>query len=106
MKERHSPVGILITFYIDVLSLFLHTLEALPKLGSIDLLKVLCVLIAELEIGILYCFLDPRFAAETNDGADALLDSPSCRNTCHADIVLLGDLFNALNNLLVNGVFP
>lgn len=106
MKERHSPVSILITFYIDVLSLFLHTLEALSKLGSVGLLKVLRVFIAELEIGILYCFLDPRFAAETNDGADALLDSPSCCNTCHADIVLLGDLFDSLDNFLVNGIFP
>jgi hypothetical protein len=81
-------------------------LEALPLLRHICLLKVLRVLIAELEMTVLHRLFDPRLAAQPNNRAYALLDAPSCSNASHTDVVFLRDLFHALDDLLVNSIFP
>jgi hypothetical protein len=91
-QERRSPIA--------------PGLEALPYFGHINLFKVLRVLIAQLEVAILNRFFDSLFAAQPDDGADALLDAPASRNAGHANFILLRDLLHALNNLLVDGVFP
>lgn len=80
-------------------------LESLPLLRRIPLLEILGILIAQLIVRIPDCLLNPLLTAQTNDRADALLDSPCCRDTRHADIVLLRDLLDAANDLLVDLVF-
>lgn len=82
-----------------------HALVALPLLRNIDLLKVLCVLITKLEVNVLYRLLDPLFAADTNNGTDALLDAPARCNTSHANTIFLGDFLDPFDDLLVSLIF-
>jgi hypothetical protein len=78
-----------------------HHSKSLPLLRDVSLLKILCILIAQLEMHILHSLLDPLFAADTNYRANALLDTPGRRNASHAYVVLLRDFLNPLNDLLV-----
>jgi hypothetical protein len=81
-------------------------LEALSHLGHVNLLEVLRVLVTQLKVAVLNRLFDSLFAAQPDNGTDALLDAPRCSNTCHADVVLLRDLFHALDDLLVDSIFP
>jgi hypothetical protein len=80
-------------------------LIALPLLRPVHLLQILRVLVTKLVIRILDRLVDPLFTTQTDDGANALLDTPSCRNACHADIVFLCDLLDAADDLLVDLIF-
>jgi hypothetical protein len=79
--------------------------KALPFLRHVPLLQVLCILIAQLEVGVLDRLLDPLLTAQTDDRANALLDRPCCCNACHTNVVLLRDLFDSADNLLVDLIF-
>lgn len=87
--------------YVSYYTFPVHDSEPLPLLGQIGLFKVLGILIAQLEVDVLHRFFNPLLATDTNDGAYTLLDSPAGRNARHADIVLLGHLFDSLDDLLV-----
>jgi hypothetical protein len=87
------------------MSVGLQDLETLPLLWHVSLLQVLRVLVAQLEVGVLDCLLHPLLAAQTDDGADTLLDCPSCRDAGHADVVLLCNLLDTADNLLINLIF-
>jgi hypothetical protein len=80
-------------------------LIALPLLGPVHLFQVLRVLITELVIHVLDRLINPLLTTQTDDGANPLLDTPSCRNACHADIVFLCDLLDAADDLLVDLIF-
>lgn len=80
-------------------------LEALPLLRPVLLLQVLRVLITKLVVRVLDCLVDPLLTIQTDDGANALLNTPSCRNARHADIVLLCNLLNAADDLLIDLIF-
>jgi hypothetical protein len=54
---------------------------------------------------ILHSLLDPLFAADTDNRADALLDTPRRSNARHADVVLFRDLLDPLDDLLVGRKF-
>lgn len=51
-------------------------LISLPLLGNICILKILCILITQLEVHILHSFFDSLLAADANDRAHTLLDTP------------------------------
>ena len=80
-------------------------LEALPLLRPVHLLQVLRILITKLVVRVLDRLIDPFLATQTDYGANALLDTPSCRDTCHADVVLLCNLLDTADDLLVDLVF-
>ena len=81
-------------------------LITLPLLRPVHLLQVLRVLITKLVIRVLDRLVNPLLTTQTDDGANAFLDTPSRRDTCHADTVLLCDLLDAADNLLVDLIFP
>src|SRR2546421_12409533 len=81
-----------------------RSLIALPLLRHIRLFKILRILVTQLEVDVLHCFLNTLFAAYSNNGANPLLDAPASRNACHTDIVLLSHLLHALNDLLIDFV--
>lgn len=76
-------------------------LETLPLLRHIRLLQILRILIAQLEVHVLHRLIDPLLAAQSDDRTDSLLDAPGRSYTRHADIVLLRDLLDPLDDLLV-----
>ena len=80
-------------------------LKALPLLRPVHLLQVLRILITKLVIRVLDRLIDPLLTTQTDDGANALLDTPSCRNTCHADVVFLCNLLNTADDFLVDLIF-
>jgi hypothetical protein len=53
----------------------------------------------------MYCLLDPLLAADADDRAYTLLDTPRGGDAGHADIVLIRELFNTFNDLLVGSEF-
>jgi hypothetical protein len=52
-------------------------------------------------VHVLHSLFNSLFAADTNDGADTLLDTPRRSNASHAHVVLLCDLLNSPDDLLV-----
>jgi hypothetical protein len=54
---------------------------------------------------ILHSLLNPLFAADTDDRADTLFDTPGRSNASHANVVLLRDFLDPLDNLLVGRKF-
>lgn len=81
------------------------SLESLPHLRNIRLLKILRVLIAQLVACVLDSLVNSLFAADTDDRPGPLLDHPGSRDGCHADVVPLRDLLDALDDLLIDLVF-
>jgi hypothetical protein len=54
---------------------------------------------------ILYRLFDPLLTTDTNDWTYTLLDTPRCSYTCHANIILLRDFLDPLDDLLVSREF-
>jgi hypothetical protein len=107
MSEHCKTVAVVLTLlFVHVSYTLLTDLEALPFLRHICLLQVLRILVTELEMTVLYGLFDPCLAAQSNNRAYTLLDTPSCSNASHADVVLPRSLFHALDDLLVDSVFP
>lgn len=81
------------------------SLEPLPFFRRILLLQVLRILIAQLVVRVPDRLFYPLLAAQANNGANALLDAPSRRDTRHADVVFLRNLLYATDYLLIDLVF-
>lgn len=79
--------------------------EALSLLGYIYLFKIFRVIIAQLEVDVLYCFFNSLLAAYPNDWANTLFDAPARCDACHADLIPLCHFLDSLYNLLVDSVF-
>lgn len=84
---------------------FHHSLVPLPLFRCVPLFQILRILIAQLIVRVLDRLFDPLFTAQADDRADTLLDTPCCRDTRHANVVLLCDFLYATDDLLIDLIF-